>query len=94
MNKDINNNFEELDDDELDRIAGGVTAASAAEQAAADGRTFQLPAGNFLKGTCICAAHNKWARYRIQATGEIDIDYADVKCYNCGKTWESVKLIY
>jgi len=94
MSKDINNNLEELTDDELDRAAGGATAANAAELAKADGKTCQLPTGTYFAGTCSCAAHNKWAKYRAVKNTGIGYIYYDVKCYNCGKTWDSLDFIY
>ena len=96
MNNDINNSFEELNDDELDKITGGLTEAYATEQGNADGRTCPLPAGTYYAGTCACAAHNKKARERrsIPSTANypatVIYRYVDVKCYNCGKTWASI----
>jgi len=84
-----------LDDDDLDAVAGGASKEDSANQAANDGRTYNMPSAimSQINGYCACNHSHKWARtrtYKGQSSGtnaSFIYDYSDIKCYNCGKTW-------
>ena len=86
MSDNINDIYP-LPDDELNEVSGGTNAEDVAAQAAADGRTIMLPAGNFMSDLCICAHHNKWAREKKDEPERKEAYYYDIKCYKCGKVW-------
>ena len=81
------NDVQAIPDNELDEVSGGTNAKDIAAQAAADGRTIALPKGNYFKGFCICAIHNKWARSTFLGKNGA-LYYIDIKCYKCGQTWD------
>ncbi len=88
----IKNGVLPIEDDDMDAVAGGMTKKKKEEVkalAAADGRNYRLPVLNLL---CMCNNDYKWARtkYKSTAVGYEDSDvYRDIKCYNCGKTWDA-----
>ena len=90
MLNNTDNEIQSVPDDEFENVTGGTNAKEVAAQAAADGRTFQLPMGNWGDGLCLCAVHNKWAaKKETEKIGlGYGITYYDVKCYKCGKVWD------
>lgn len=86
FDKGVKPNIEELKDEELDDVSGGITNMQeeiARSAAKAEGRTIQLDSMN---GTCI---HNH--KYKFASRKEkkfAGIKYYNVKCYKCGKTWD------
>ncbi|HBU11435.1 MAG TPA: hypothetical protein DEB31_01490 [Clostridiales bacterium] len=94
--KAMENGLDIIGDDELEAVSGGMSKEDKAEvekQARADGRTHKLPILNLL---CMCNNDYKWARHKkmneLFDFGNVVVTltttYSDIKCYNCGKTWD------
>ena len=88
-----------MSDDDMDAVAGGGKGGNpeAEAKAKADGRTYNLPAGNRL---CSCPHANQWSRSRTYVCDQTTCgtrysiySYDDIKCYKCNKTWASKQLV-
>ncbi len=89
-NNENTNVIEAISEDELETVAGGNRVFAnakeekkAKEQAAADGRTHMVRAGNWM---CVCSHKYKFAREKVEQKRAPQVTFYDIKCYYCGAT--------
>ncbi len=99
--KTMENGLEAMGDDEMEAVAGGVTAGgvtpSMAEALAkTDGRLipFKKEDAKLARLVCSCSYEYKWARSdavdSIVKLMKPKSGYSDIKCYRCGATKNAV----
>ncbi len=88
-----NKGAEPLNDEQLDKVSGGVSAddllwKQAELMARADGRTVPLADGRLASTFCACHHRYKWAHSdrAITSDNRVNKGYTNIKCYKCGKT--------
>ena len=100
--KDANRYFEtgkmELEDEELEIVAGGADKPDYEKMARADGRTIAI---DNRTGFCDCFIEQVWARKYVGTETITEkgrtttvIMHEDVKCYSCGRTLALFKNFY
>ncbi len=89
------NGIKPLEDDQLESVAGGVSAddlllKQAEMMARADGRKIGLADDHLASSFCSCRHLYKWARSDRAIDNELrpTRGYTDIKCYKCGRTYK------